>query len=316
MGAEATLHPQIAAIVEAMRSGAPLGERTADIEQRRRDYRDTVSQRWPETSTLASVEDVTLDLSGVRAPGRLYVPTWTAGRGLVVFFHGGSFVLGDLDSHDGLCRRLAVDTGLRLLSIEYRLAPENPFPAAVDDAVAAVRHVMAERSRFASSHAGIVVMGESAGATLAAVAATHTRGEPGGPIGQVLIYPTLGPELLTESAQCYGTGYLLEVDDLRRDYELYLNGFADRADSRVSPLMSLDLTGSPPAIVVVAECDPLRDEALAYAGLLEHFGTSVEILEAEGMVHGFLRLGGVVPDAMAIVDDLAEHLSRLVTAGA
>jgi acetyl esterase len=126
------------------------------------------------------------------------------------------------------------------------------------------------------------------------------------------LYPTLGPELLTDSAHRFGSGFLLELEDLRWDYYQYLAGFTDHADSRVSPLMSVDLTGSAPAIVVVAECDPLRDEAVAYAGLLEHFGTRVQILEAEGMVHGFLRLGGVVPDALSIVDDLAAHLCQLV----
>jgi acetyl esterase len=179
-----------------------------------------------------------------------------------------------------------------------------------------VRYVAAHVETFADRGARVIVMGDSAGATLAAVAVAHTRNEGLNLAGQALIYPTLGPELLTDSAQRFATGYLLEVESLRFDYEQYLAGWSDHSDTRVSPLMNLDLANSPPAVVVVAEFDPLRDEALAYAGLLEHFGTPVEVLEAEGMVHGFLRLGGLVPEALAVVDDLALHLKGLVRVSA
>jgi acetyl esterase len=198
------------------------------------------------------------------------------------------------------------------MAVEYRLAPEHPFPAAIDDAIAAVRFVGAHISDFADPRARLVVLGDSAGATLAAVAASATRHDELPIAGQALMYPTMGPEMLTTSAHEYASGYLLDLAQLRRDYASYLGEFSDHTDERVSPLMSLDLTGSPPAIVVVAEFDPLRDEAVAYAGLLEHFGGTVELLEAEGMVHGFLRLGGVVPDALDIVDQLAEHVHRFV----
>ncbi len=128
----------------------------------------------------------------------------------------------------------------------------------------------------------------------------------------MLIYPTLGPELVTDSAHTYGEGYLLDMESIRYDYAQYLGGWRDHTDPRVTPLLNVDLSGVAPAVLVVAECDPLRDEGVAYAGLLEHFGVSVELLEAEGMVHGFLEMGGVVPEALAIIDDLAEHLHRLV----
>ncbi len=154
-------------------------------------------------------------------------------------------------------------------------------------------------------------MGDSAGATLATVAATLTRHEGLGIAAQVLLYPTLGPEMVTDSAHAYGTGYWLELDHLRFDYQQYLGG-ADHTDPRVTPLLSTELADSPSAIIVVATYDPLRDEGVAYAGLLEHYGVAVELLEAEGMVHGFIRLGGTVPEAMDILDDLAAHLHRLV----
>jgi acetyl esterase len=117
---------------------------------------------------------------------------------------------------------------------------------------------------------------------------------------------------VTDSSHRFATGYILEIDHLRFDYQQYLGEWSDHTDPRVTPLFAHDLTGAPPAIVVVAECDPLRDEAIAYAGLLEHFGVRVEVLEAEGMLHGFLRMGHVIPDAMDIVDDVATHLKQYV----
>jgi acetyl esterase len=201
---------------------------------------------------------------------------------------------------------------MRLLAVEYRLAPEDPFPAAVDDAVDTIRHVSQHLEEFDDPGARMIVMGDSAGATLATVACALTRGERIGIAAQVLIYPTLGPELVTDSAHAYGTGHLLELEHLRYDYSQYLGGWTDHTDPRVCPLMFHDLTGAPAAVVVVAQCDPLRDEGVAYAGLLEHFGVAVELLEAEGMVHGFLRLGAIVPEALSITDDLAEHMHRYV----
>jgi acetyl esterase len=155
-------------------------------------------------------------------------------------------------------------------------------------------------------------MGDSAGATLLTVACALTRGEGLGVAAQVVIYPTLGPELFTGSVHTYGADHVLDVDHLRYDYGLYLGEWRDHSDPRVSPLMFDDLSGAPPAIVVVAQCDPLRDEAVAYAGLLEHFGVRVELLEAEGMIHGFLRLPVMVPVALEIIDDLAAHMHQYV----
>ncbi len=281
-------------------------------DERRDWYREQAGFLWPAPEPLPEVREVLLEVQGRRLRARLYVPESDHERGLVVFCHGGSFVAGDLDTHDGLCRRLASDTGWRFLSLEYRLAPENPFPAGLDDVREAIVVISARRGDFASRDAALVVMGDSAGATLATVALTQLRGRDLGVKAQVLLYPTMGPDLLTDSGHAYHSGYLLDVEHLRYDYGQYLDDQVLETDERVSPLLSRDLSGVPPAIVVVAECDPLRDEAVAYAGLLEHFGVPVELLEAHGMLHGFLRLGGVVPEALSIVDDLAAHLARLL----
>jgi acetyl esterase len=201
---------------------------------------------------------------------------------------------------------------MRFLAVDYRLAPENEFPAGLDDAVDVIRYVRQHLHEFAPSGAELIVMGDSSGGSLVSVAAALTRHEGLGIAAQVIIYPTLGPELVTDSAHTYGAGYMLDLDHLRYDYGQYLGSWSDHTDPRVTPLMFDDLSGAPPAIVVVAECDPLRDEGVAYAGLLEHFGVPVKLLEAEGMPHGFLKMGGLVPEALEIVDDLAEHMLRYV----
>jgi acetyl esterase len=306
------VHPAFEPYLRMARPGedAPTSRPTND--QRRQAFRVEAAAVRGELAPLASVEDLEIELDGRTLRARLYVPEHEESTALVVYFHGGAFVMGDLDTHDWLLRRLAFDTRLRFLSIEYRLAPEHPFPAALDDAVEVVRHVASHRSNYGDDAARLIIMGDSAGGNLATVAATVLRGEDLDLVAQVLIYPTLGPELVTDSAHRFGTGYLLDLDELRRDYRQYLGDFADHTDPRVTPLMCNDLTGAAPAVVVVAECDPLRDEGVAYAGLLGHFGVPVEILEAKEMVHGFLEMGGVVPDAMAILDDVATHVHRLV----
>lgn len=283
-------------------------------EERRSAFRNEARALRGEIPAEVGARDYVLPLAGRDLSARLYVPQGDESRGLVVYFHGGSFVVGDVETHDWLCRRLAYDTNMRFLSINYRLAPEHPFPAALDDAVDTLRYVSAHRREFAADESRLIAMGDSAGANLVTVASRLLRDDGCDLAAQVLIYPTLGPELVTDSAHRFATGYFLNLDYLRYDYRQYLGEFGDHTDPRVTPLLCNDLAGVAPAIVVVAECDPLRDEGIAYAGLLGHFQVPVEILEAEGMVHGFLEMGGVVPEALAIVDDLAEHLQRLVAA--
>jgi acetyl esterase len=308
------VHPSLESYVNAVRAQPAPHPSLLSADERRRIYRDAARIDGAQPEAVASTEDIELPLEGRTLRARLYVPLNDESKALVVYFHGGAFVIGDLDSHDALCRRLSSDTRMRFLAVDYRLAPEDPFPAGVEDAVDTLRYVRSHLSDFDDPEAELIVMGDSAGATLATVACALTKGEDLGIVAQALIYPTLGPELFTDSVHEYGVGHVLEMEHLRYYYDLYLNGWTDHSDPRVTPLMFGDLSGVPSAIVVVAECDPLRDEGVAYAGLLEHFGVPVELLEAEGMVHGFLRLATTVPVALEIIDDLAEHLHRFVEA--
>lgn len=242
---------------------------------------------------------------------RQYAPLDDEGQGLVVYVHGGSFVAGDLDTHDEFARRLTSDLSMSLLSIDYRLAPEHPFPAGLNDVVDAMRYVATHRGEFTSGDAKVLLLGDSAGATLVAVAAAMTKDEGLDIAGQILVSPSMGPDVVTDSVNAFGTGYFFEVEHLHYDYENYLAGFSNHSDPRISPLLASDLVGVPAAIVVVAEYDPLRDEGVAYAGLLEHFGVEVEILEAQGMVHGFIKFANVISEALNDIDDIARHMRRL-----
>ncbi len=191
------------------------------IGERRRVYREgALEQRGP-LEEMAEVRDGEIALSERTLKYRLLVPPRERGDALVVFFHGGSFVVGDLDTHEALCRRLSVDTSMRFLAIDYRLAPEHPFPAAVNDAIDTLRYVAGHVEQFAPSGTKVIAMGDSAGASLVAVAAAITRNDLS-LAGQVLIYPTLGPEVMTDSSHRYATGYILEIEQLRRDYQDYL----------------------------------------------------------------------------------------------
>jgi len=308
------IHPALEPYVREAQDHPRAHPATVSTAERRAAYRARADALRGTPEPVESTQDLAIALEGRTLGARLYVPFGDEGRAVVIFFHGGSFVEGDLETHDSLCRRLAADTRTRFLAVDYRLAPEHPFPAAVEDAVDVVRHVAAHRSDFTNPTARLILMGDSAGATLMTVAASATRGEHLDIAAQVLIYPTLGPVVLTDSSHTFAKGFFLDVDHLRFDYGQYLADFADPTDARVSPLMASDLTGSPPVVMVLAECDPLRDEGIAYAGLLEHFGVPVQLLEARGMPHGFLRMGGLVPEALEVVDDLATHLHRLVAA--
>ena len=306
------VHPALEPYVRAAKDRPAPHPSTMSALERRTALRDGARAMRGELEPVAAVVDGEISLEDRTLGSRMYVPLRDEGKALVLFFHGGGFILGDLETHDALCRRLSADTGMRFLAVDYRLAPEHPFPASVNDAVDVVRRVASNIAKYANPDAKLIVMGDSAGAALVAVASALTRQENLGIAAQVLIYPTLGPEVVTQSSHTYATGYLLEVEHLRYDYAQYLGEWSDHTDPRVTPLMFDDLSGAPPAIVVVAQCDPLRDEAVAYAGLLEHFGVRVELLEAEDMVHGFLDLAPLVPETLKIVDDLATHMHRYV----
>lgn len=257
------------------------------------------------------VTEVTLAGAEGALRARLYRPHGTAEPSpAAVFLHGGGWVIGNVDSYDDVCRRLADGSGGVIVSVDYRLAPEHPFPAPVEDSVAAVRDVLERASELGIDGTRVAVAGDSAGAALATAAARRAVNEGwdegGGPAlaGQLLIYPTADGGEDWPSMREYATGYALTEQSMRWFYEHYLPDPALRGHPDAAPLHATDLGGMARAHVLVASHDPLRDEGIAYARALAAAGVPVTTFMAQGLLHGYIRWTAVVPEA-------AEHLRAL-----
>ncbi len=250
-----------------------------------------------EVEEVAAITD--LEVDGV--PVRSYTPAANGGElPLLVFLHGGGWVVGSLDSYDGVCRALANRVPCRVVSVGYRLAPEHPFPAAVEDSWAVTRWA------FGQSHQ-VAVAGDSAGGTLAAVMTLRARDARLPLSFQLLVYPVTDHNFDTASYAANGTGRGLTQDGMRWYWNHYLAG-SDGSHPDASPLRAADLSGAAPALVVVCEYDPLRDEGVAYAERLREVGVEVRLSEYEGMIHGFLRMGGVLDRSQDVLDESARAL--------
>ena len=246
-------------------------------------------------------------------PARLYQPS-AATEPLVVFLHGGMWTIGDLESHDRACRRLAFNTGTAVLSVDFRRAPEHPWPAAVDDCVDVIRWVATGGGSSVGIGSRPLVMGDSSGGNLAALTCLRLRDE-GGPLpaAQILLYPNTDLTLSYASTRTMATGWGLATDDVAWGAEQWVPDPSRRADAAVSPVFAADLRGLPPAVVVTAERDPLRDEGNAYAARLAEAGVPVRHRCEPGMVHGFLTLDTVSPAAAAAGDRVFADVASVAT---
>ncbi|MBB6628464.1 alpha/beta hydrolase [Nocardioides sp. KIGAM211] len=254
---------------------------------------------------IGSVRDLTVaDL-----PARLYVPTGAPATGpLLVFFHGGGFMHGDLESHDAACRFLAERSGVRIVAVDYRLAPEAQFPAAYDDACAAYRWVVANAASLGGDPARLAVGGDSAGGTLSAGVALVAARE-GLPLAfQLLVYPASDGVRRTSSAELFSEGFYLTRAYMELANDSYMPAGGDFTDPRYSPLYADIPAGVAPAFVATAGFDPLRDEGEAYARKLAEAGVRVELKRYPGLIHGFLNIVGVGRSSKAAVAELAAKL--------
>jgi acetyl esterase len=228
-----------------------------------------------------------------------------------VFFHGGGMVAGSVDTHDRICAALAHTTGCRLVSVDYRLAPEHKFPAAVEDAIAATRWVSTHASSLGIDPARLVVGGDSAGATLGAVVCQDATRNAGPPILlQCLICPVLDFEETSPSRDAFSENYLIDSAMIAADLADYLPDGANPADPKISPLRATDLAGLPAAIIHTAEFDPMRDEGNAYARKLMAAGIEVDHVCHDGMIHNFHAMGAILPQGRLVLRQIGEQVRR------
>jgi acetyl esterase len=242
---------------------------------------------------------------------RVYSPEGPGPLPVVIYFHGGGWVSGDLDMHDSTCRRIANRARAVVVNVDYRLAPEHRFPDAFDDAWVAVQWTHDHAAELGGDPGRLAVAGSSAGGNLAAAVALRARDERAPRIDlQVLIYPVLDSRLDTDSFRENAEGYLLTATQMEWYWNQYVPDTSDRKDWRVSPMHADSLAGLPPAIVVVAEHDPLKDEGEAYASRLQEEGVAAEVTCYEGQIHGFMGFLGFVADAEVALNATADRIAR------
>ena len=288
------LDPQARAVLDQMAQmgGKPINELSVG-EARRNSESLAAMQGLPEP--VASIEDRMLQGPGGGIPVRIYMPSGTSPLPVLMYFHGGGWVIGDIESSDGLCRSLANAAGCIVISVDYRLAPEHPFPAAAEDAYHATLWAAMNASGFGGDASRLAVCGDSAGGNLAAVVAqiARDRGRPAIRF-QLLIYPVTDAACDTPSYSENAEGYFLTKDAMLWFWNHYVQNDADRKHPYASPLRAPSLAGLPAALVITAEFDPLRDEGELYAERMRAAGTPVQLARYGGMIHGFFAMGGMI----------------------
>jgi acetyl esterase/lipase len=308
------LDPQAQDVIDlVIKSGRPAYN-TLSPKDARQLFRETRPGSTPTPAEIGVVRDLTADGPGGPIPLRAYRPAGVApGTALpvLVYYHGGGWVIGDLDTHDVQCRQITAEAGIMVIAVDYRLAPEHKFPAAVDDAWAATRWVVAHASELGVDARRVAVAGDSAGGNLAAVVALMARDAGGPAIAlQVLIYPVTDVGAESKSYGDFAEGYMLTRDGMRWFTNHYLKSPSEAQDWRVSPLRAASLAGLPPALVITAGFDPLRDEGAAYAGRLTDAGVQVDYINYGGMIHGFMPMGKLISTGNRAISHVAASLRQ------
>ncbi|HMI95000.1 MAG TPA: alpha/beta hydrolase [Micropepsaceae bacterium] len=274
----------------------PVWEKTPV--EARADFKRFCQFANPQGGAIGKIEDIKMPGPAGPLGLRIYTPVAAGGEALpvIVYLHGGGFVVGDLDCYDGLCRTLANESGCRVISVDYRLAPEHPFPAAVDDCFAAFQWVQTNASDLSVDPSRLAVAGDSAGGNLAAVTCLLVKqGKSRPPIAyQLLIYPDTRVGV-APSERPFGSGYFLDNRTIERYHSYYVPDRFDPADWRLSPIEANDVSGLPPTYIVTAGFDPLREEGIAYAEKLKRAGVNVMHVDYPTMIHAFFSMQGLIP---------------------
>ena len=310
------LHPQCKAFIDLLASagGKPLEELPV---AEARLAAGGLANFGGEERPVAEVQNRTIPGPAGPIAVRVYRPVLKETLPTLIYFHGGGFVICSLDTHDRECRNLANASGCAVISVDYRLAPENKYPAAVEDAYAAAQYVSEHAAEFGIDPQRIGVGGDSAGGNLATIVAIRSR-ERGGPLlkFQLLIYPLVDFADNSPSMQQYAKDYFLTRESMDWFTDCYLPSRAIASEPSASPLNAADVRGLPPAMIITAECDPLRDQGEAYARKLQSAGVPVELKRYEGMIHAFFSFSGAIDTAKIAIADAASALRSALKASA
>ncbi len=309
------LDPELAALLQAVPPFDPARLATIPVAEYRALMKAGVLAPGPSPEVVASVVDTTMPGPGGELPLRIYTPDAEGPLGVALFFHGSGFVICDLDTHDHECRVLANRAGVIVVSVDYRLAPEHRFPAAVDDGLAALAWVAGHAVALGGDPDRVALAGDSAGGNIAAVVAQQARETRAPAVAfQLLVYPVTDLRMSTQSFADNATGYGLSTETMRWYVEQYVRSHADVLDPRGSPLLAPDLSGLPPAFVAVCEYDPLRDEGKQYAHRMRDAGVDVTLRRYDGAIHGIFQMSRFTQIGARILDDCADALRRAIGA--
>lgn len=302
------LDPRVKRFLNLLAAGNPPDARSATVEERRQGLVSLMEFRGPPTA-VDRVEDRTVPGPDGALRVRLYSPSKADILPGLVYFHGGGLVAGSLETHDGIARALCDSGGVRVVSVDYRLAPEYRFPAALEDAQAALRYVSGHAADFGIDPKRLGISGDSAGATLAA-ATCQSAIQAGGPplLLQLLLCPILDYSRVTASKRDLSSGYLVDQATLDHDLMYYLPDGTASCDPRVSPLLAGNVSGMPLTLIHTAEFDPLRDEGRIYSELLTQAGNEVSYTCHPGMIHLFYGLGAVIPYARTAFEQIGGEI--------
>jgi acetyl esterase len=301
------LAPEIVALIASRPASLPPREVDAPTLRESVAAKYRGAPRYP--APVASVQDRSIPTAAVDIPVRLYAPTTPGPWPLIVYYHGGGYVLGDLDISDGICRALAAGVGALVVSVDYRLAPEHPYPAPNDDAWAALQWAAANAAELGADPARIAVAGDSAGANLAASATLRARDAGLRLTAQLLLYPSPDyPDITLPSYRAYGDISMLKADDALWFWEQYLPAGAGGYGADAMPTRAASHAGLPAAFVSLAECDGSHDTGQAYADALIAAGVPTEVRRLEGMPHGFYAFLAAIPAVRRSMDEVCDWL--------
>jgi len=311
------LDPHLAGLLQMMAaSGAKPIQESSPAEARAGFLALTAGSRTPEqTIPVGSVQDTTVPGAAGPLKARIYRPEGEGPFPTVAFFHGGGYVIGDLDTHDNSCRDICRGARAVVVAVDYRLAPEHPFPAGIEDAVAATKWVVAH-ARELGGNDTVAVAGDSAGGNFSAVVAQQLRDAGIRLAAQFLIYPATDHATASyPSVDQNGKGYFLEAETMAWFYGHYAGSHPEPLDPRLAPLQAPTLAGLPPAVVMTAEFDPLRDSGAAYVLALQAAGVPAEHIPGPGMIHGYFDMGRWSPAAQAIVQQGIRRFGDVLRGG-